>query len=91
MYYKPNSHEFNENKECNYSVIKNWKIRSLITRSKKDSFSSYNEVTKLYQNIENKNLITLFDTDFAHLDYGMAESAYEEFYIPLISFIERKD
>ena len=67
VYYKPNSDEFNENKEYNYSVIKNWKIRSLITRSKKDSFSSYNEVTKLYQNIENKNLITLFDTDFAHL------------------------
>lgn len=87
VYYKPNSDEV---KEYNYNVIKNWKISSFITRSVKDSFSSYNEVTKLYQTIENKNLITIFDCDFSHLDYGFAESSYEEIYIPLVLFLESK-
>ena len=91
VYYKPNSDEFDEVKEYDYSIIKKWKIRSLITRSVKDSFSSYNEVTKLYQTIENKNLITIFDCDYAHLDFALAESAYEDFYIPVALFLEGKN
>jgi hypothetical protein len=33
----------------------------------------------------------MFDCDYAHLDYGLAESAYEDFYIPVALFLEGKN
>lgn len=87
VYYNPNSDKV---KEYDYNVIKKWKIKSFITRSTTDSFSSYYEVTKFYETIENKSLITIFDSDYSHLDYGLVESAYEEFYIPLVQFLENE-
>lgn len=77
-------------KEYDLNIIKNWKIKALITRSKFDGFSSYEEVTKLCNTIQNKSLITIFESEYAHLDYGMAESAYKDFYIPLVDYLDKK-
>ena len=91
VYYSPHSKLNDELKEYDLNVIKNWKIRALITRSTCDSLSPYNEVTKFINSIKNQSLITIFDTqDFAHLDYGLAKSAYQDFYIPLINFLDEK-
>jgi len=89
VYYNPHSGGNDEIREYNLNVIKNWKIRAFITRSKYDRFSPYYEVTKFYDIIQNKSYITLFDAEgFAHLDYTLAKSAYEDFYIPLINFLD---
>ena len=54
VYFNP---EYNSNKqviEYDISVIKNWKIQALIQRSDCDAFSSYQDVTELYDIIEKK-------------------------------------
>ena len=92
VYYNPRSENSNELKEYDLNVLKKWKIKAFISRSLTDSYSSYNEVTKLYENIENKSLVTIFDsTGFAHLDYALAKSAYEDFYFPLVNFLDNKN
>ena len=89
--YNPHSKLSDEVKEYDLNVIKNWKIRALITRSFCDSLSPYSEVNKFINLIKNQSLITIFDTqDFSHLDYGLAKSAYEDFYIPLVNFLDEK-
>ena len=89
VYYNPLSKKDNELKEYDLDVLKKWKIKSFITRSLTDNFSSYSEITKFYNNIENKTFIKIFDSSgFAHLDYALAESAYDDLYIPLVNFLD---
>ena len=91
VYYNTNSKLSDELREYDYNVIKNWKIRSFITRSTCDGLSSYSAVTNFLNTIQNQSLITVFDTNsFAHLDYALAKSAYKDLYIPLVNFLEEK-
>jgi hypothetical protein len=48
-------------------------------------------VNGMYSVFQGCSSLISLDLSNLHLDYGMAESAYEEFYIPLISFLEKKD
>ena len=59
-------------------------------RSNCDDFSQYDEVTKLYDTIQNKSLITLYDIEYAHLDFFFAKSALDDFYIPMINYLDEK-
>ena len=90
VYYSPKSEENDEIKEYDLNVLKNWKIKALMTRSKCDDFSQYDEVTKLYDTIQNKSLITLYDIEYAHLDFFFAKSALDDFYIPMVNFLDKK-
>ena len=88
VYYNPKDEKNDKVKEYDVNVLKNWKIKTLITRSRCDDFSQYDEVTKLYDTIQNKSLIKLFDIGYSHLDYGMAESAFNDFYIPMVNYLD---
>ena len=90
VYFNP---EYSKNKEVyeyDIDVIKNWKIKAFIQRTDCDTFSSYGDVTELYDTIKNKDLITLVDTPlYGHTDDLAAESAIEDVYIPVINFLEK--
>jgi lysosomal acid lipase/cholesteryl ester hydrolase len=90
VYYNPKDEKNDKVKEYDVNVLKNWKIKTLMTRSRCDHFSQYDEVTKLYDTIQNKSLIKLFDIEYSHLDYGMAESAFNDFYIPMVNYLDEK-
>lgn len=68
--------------------IKKWKVKAFIQRSDSDTFSSYDDVTNLYNTIEDKSNIILADTiDYGHLDELAAESAIQDIYYPIINFL----
>ena len=87
VHYNPRVKD-NQFQEYDLNVLKKWKIKAFITRSKIDSFSGYEEVTDLYNLIENKSLITLFDCDYSHLDFLGSEYSYDEIYIPIMKFLD---
>ena len=87
VHYNPRVKD-NQFQEYDLNVLKKWKIKAFITRSKVDSFSGYEEVTDLYNLIENKSLITLFDCDYSHLDFLGSEYSYDEIYIPIMKFLD---
>ena len=68
--------------------IKKWKVKAFIQRSDSDTFSSYDDVTNLYNTIEDKSKIILADTiDYGHLDELAAESSIQDIYYPIINFL----
>ena len=89
VYFNPDYSETKEFKEYDINVIRNWKIKSFIQRSDCDTFSSYEDVTELYNTIEDKSIIKLVDTpNYGHTDDLAAESAIDDVYIPVIKFLE---
>ena len=89
VYFNPEYNSNKEAKEYDISVIKNWKIKALIQRSDCDTFSSYDDVTDLYDLIEKKSYIKLLDTKlYGHTDDLCAESAINDVYIPIFDFLE---
>ena len=89
VYFNPNYTEEKESIPYDISVIKSWKIRAFIQRSDCDTFSSYEDVTELYELIENKSYIKLVDTKlYGHTDDLAAESAINDVYIPIINFLK---
>lgn len=89
VYFNP---DYAKNKyvaEYDTHVIKNWKIKAFIERSDCDSYSSYQDVTELYETIEDKSYIKFVDyKDYGHMDFVCGETAPEDVYIPVINFIE---
>ena len=70
--------------------MKGWKIRALIQRSDCDTFSTYEDVTELYDMIEKKSYVKLLDTPlYGHLDDLAAQSAINDIYIPIIYFLDK--
>ena len=89
VYYNPIFIKDKKVNEYNVNVIKNWKIKAFIERSDCDSYSSYQDVTELYETIEDKSYITLVDyKDYGHMDFVCGKTAPEDVYIPVINFIE---
>jgi pimeloyl-ACP methyl ester carboxylesterase len=89
VYYNPNFEKEQTAVPYNTENLKNWKIKSLISRTDDDTFSSYEDVTEFYMNVEDKSLIEILDLkDYSHLDVLGAESAYEEIYMPIINFLK---
>ena len=90
VYFNPDYDKNKEVKEYDRNVLKKWKIKSFIQRSDCDTFSTFEDVTELYDTIENKNLILLVDTpSYGHTDDLAAESAIEDIYLPIISFLKK--
>ena len=89
VYFNKDYDDESEVKEYNTKNIKKWKIKSLIQRSDGDTFSSFDDVTEFYEEIENKSLIKLVDTPmYGHTDDLVADSALDEVYIPVIDFLD---
>ena len=89
VYYNPDYDKTKDAKEYDTSILKKWKIKAFIQRSDCDSFSTYEDVTELYEVIEDKSYITLVDTiSYGHTDDLAADSAIEDVYLPVISFLE---
>ena len=89
VYFNP---DYAKNKyvvEYDTNVIKNWKIKAFIERSDCDSYSSYQDVTELYETIGDKSYVKFVDyKDYGHMDFVCGETAPEDVYIPVINFIE---
>ena len=91
VYFNPEYSSNKELKEYDISVLKNWKIKAFIQRSDCDTFSSYDDVTDLYNTIKNKSYIQLLDTPlYGHTDALCSESAINDIYIPLFNFLEEE-
>ena len=89
VYFNPNYDKEKECKHYDIEPIKKWKIKAFIQRSDADSFSSYDDVTILYNSIEDKSNILLVDTiDYCHLDELAAESSIQDLYYPIIRFLD---
>jgi pimeloyl-ACP methyl ester carboxylesterase len=89
VYFNKDYDDESEVKEYDTKNIKKWKIKSFVQRSDSDSFSSYDDVTEFYEEIENKSLIKLVDTPmYGHTDDLVADSALDEVYIPVIDFLD---
>ena len=88
VYYNPNFEKEKVAKPYNIEILKKWKIKALVGRTDMDTFSSYEDVTEFYNNIENKSLVKLLDlTNYGHLDVLSADSAYNDIFIPMIKFL----
>lgn len=89
VYFNPDFAKNKEVKEYDVNVIKNWKIKAFIDRSDCDAYSSYEDVTELYETIEDKSYIHLVDyQEYGHMDFVVGKTAPEDVYIPVINFIE---
>ena len=89
VFFNKDYNDESEVKEYDTKNIKKWKIKSLIQRSDGDTFSSFDDVTEFYEEIENKSLIKLIDTPmYGHTDDLVADSAVDEVYIPVIDYLD---
>ena len=89
VYYNPNFDKEKTAKEYNKNNLKKWKVKSLIARTDDDTFSSYQDVTDFYYEVEDKSVIKLLDLkNYGHIDVLAADSAYNDIFLPIIDFIK---
>ena len=90
VYYNPNYEKEKTAKPYNTNVLKKWKIKALIARTDSDTFSSSKDVTILYYTVENKSYMKLLNLkNYGYLDVLDADSAYQDIFIPIISFLKK--
>ena len=89
VYYNPNYDKEKTSKPYNINNLKKWKIKALIVRTDSDTFSSYQDVTNLYNTIEDKTNVKILDIkNYGHLDVLASDSAYDDIFIPIINFLK---
>lgn len=95
VYYNPDAEnegsgsESDDYKAYDINVIKKWKINSLVARTDDDTLSTYQDVTELYETVENKDIFHLIDLqNYNHADCIMAESAIKDIFEKIINFIK---
>ena len=95
VYYNPDAEnegsgsESDDYKAYDINVIKKWKINSLVARTDDDTLSTYQDVTELYEIVENKDIFHLIDLqNYNHADCIMAESAIKDIFEKIINFIK---
>ena len=90
VYYNPNYEKEKTAKPYNTNVLKKWKIKALIARTNSNTFSSSKDVTILYYTVENKSYMKLLNLkNYGYLDVLDADSAYQDIFIPIISFLKK--
>ena len=90
VYYNPNYDKEKTSKPYNINNLKKWKIKALIVRTDSDTFSSYQDVTNLYNTIEDKTNVKILDIkNYGHLDVLASDSAYNDIFIPIINFLKK--
>jgi len=89
VYFNPDFINNNEVKPYDVNVIRKWKIKAFIERSDCDAYSSYQDVSELYDTIEDKSYIKFVDyKDYGHMDFVCGETAPEDVYMPVINYIK---
>ncbi len=89
VYFNPNFEDEQTSVPYDTNILAKWKIKALVARTDDDCLSSYDDVTDLYNLIEDKSYIELLDLkSYGHLDVLDAESAYEDIFIPMINFLK---
>ena len=69
--------------------LRKWKIKAIVARTDSDTFSSYQDVTELYNLVENKSYMKLLDIkNYGHLDVLAADSAYNDIFLPIVNFLK---
>ena len=92
VYYNPNYKTEKKAKPYNINILKKWKIKSLLARTDSDTFSSFQDVTELYNLVENKSYMKLLDIkNYGHLDVLAADSAYKDIYLPIVKFLKNNN
>ena len=90
VYYNPNYEKEKTAKPYNTNVLIKWKIKALIARTDSNTFSSSKDVTILYYTVENKSYMKLLNLkNYGYLDVLDADSAYQDIFIPIISFLKK--
>jgi len=70
------------------SKMKNYSIPSLMTTSDADPFAAPQDILEFVDNIENKNIVQILSlTNYNHIDYFWADSAVEEIFPKVLSFL----
>ena len=92
VYYNPNYNKEKKAKPYNINILKKWKVKALLARTDSDTFSSYQDVTELYNLVENKSFMKLLDIkNYGHLDVLAADSAYKDIYLPIVKFLKNNN
>ena len=87
VYYNPNFEKEKTAVPYNYENLKKWKVKALIARTDDDTFSSYEDVTELYNTIEDKSYVQILDLkNYGHFDCLSAESAIKDIFYPIVTF-----
>ena len=69
--------------------LRKWKIKALVARTDSDTFSSYQDVTELYNLVQDKSYMKLLDLKkYGHLDVLAADSAYTDIVLPIVKFLK---
>ena len=90
VYYNPNYNKDKTSKPYNINNLKKWKIKALIVRTDSDTLSSYQDVTDLYNTIQDKSYVKILDNkNYGHLDVLAAVSAYDDIFMPIIKFLKQ--
>ena len=88
-YYNPNYDKDKKAKYYNVNNLRKWKIKAIVARTDSDTFSSYQDVTELYNLVENKSYMKLLDIkNYGHLDVLAADSAYNDIFLPIVKFLK---
>ena len=89
VYFNPHYSKDKKSKPYNVNALKNWKIKALVARTDSDTFSSYQDVTELYNLVEDKSYMKILDIKkYGHLDVLAADSAYKDIVKPIVNFLK---
>ena len=89
VYYNPNYNKDKKAKPYNVNNLRKWKIKALVARTDSDTFSSYQDVTQLYNLVQDKSYMKLLDLKkYGHLDVLAADSAYKDIVLPIVKFLK---
>ena len=89
VYYNPNYDKDKKAKPYNVNNLRKWKIKALVARTDSDTFSSYQDVTQLYNLVQDKSYMKLLDLKkYGHLDVLAADSAYKDIVLPIVKFLK---
>ena len=89
VYYNPNYTTDKKAKAYNVNALRKWKIKALVARTDSDTFSSYQDVTQLYNLVQDKSYMKILDLKkYGHLDVLAADSAYNDIVLPIVKFLK---
>jgi len=89
VYYNPNYTKDKKAKAYNVNALRKWKIKALVARTDSDTFSSYQDVTQLYNLVQDKSYMKILDIKkYGHLDVLAADSAYNDIVLPIVKFLK---
>lgn len=89
VYYNPNYDQEKTATPYNTDVFKQWKVKTLVTRTDNDPVSAYQDLTDLKNSINNDSILTVLDIpNYGHIDVLAGQSAIKDIYDKIIEFLK---